>query len=70
MSYVTIDERRRITDATEDRTAGGIWVADDMRGWNLYDEGVPRYKLSEDNWVQKRSDAEMKKDKKAAENRA
>lgn len=65
MSYVRIDDRRRIVD--ENETGGSeewINVIIDMEGWELFDEGVPKYKLSSDNWVQKRTDAEIKWDKK------
>lgn len=64
MSYVRIDDRRRIMETREESGDGWTWVADDMRDWNILDGGVPLYKLSEDNWVLKRTDAEIKKDKR------
>ena len=64
MSYVRIDGRRRIIEAQEQGEEGFIDAVIDMRGWELFDEGVPKYKLTEDNWVKKRSDAEIKWDKK------
>lgn len=64
MSYVKIDDRRRIMDTREESGDGWIDAVIDMRGWELFDEGVPKYKLTEDNWVKKRSDAEIKWDKK------
>lgn len=64
MSYVMTDERRRIIDSAEEAGEGRTWVTDDMRGWTLFDDGIPKYKLSEDNWVLKRTDAEMKRDRK------
>lgn len=64
MSYVRIDDRRRIMETREESGDGWIDAVIDMRGWELFDDGVPKYKLSEDNWVQKRTDAEMKRDKK------
>lgn len=64
MSYVKIDDRRRIMDAREESGDGWIDAVIDMRGWELFDDGVPKYKLTDDNWVKKRSDAEIKWDKK------
>ena len=64
MSYVRIDDRRRIMDTREENGDGWIDAVIDMRGWELFDEGVPKYKLTDDNWVKKRSDAEIKWDKK------
>lgn len=64
MSYVRIDDRRRIMEAREESGDGWIDAVIGMQGWELFDEGVPKYKLSEDNWVQKRTDAEIKRDKK------
>jgi len=64
MSYVKIDDRRRIVDENETGGEDFVNVIIDMMKWELFDEGVPKYKLSEDNWVQKRTDAEIKKDKK------
>ena len=64
MSYVRIDDKRRIMEAREESGDGWIDAVIDMRGWVLFDDGVPKYKLSEDNWVQKRTDAEIKWDKK------
>ena len=66
MSYVRIDDRRRIMETREESGDGWTWVADDMRDWSILDGGVPLYKLSEDNWVLKRTDAEIKKDKRFA----
>ena len=64
MSYVRIDDRRRIMETREESGDGWTDAVIDMRGWELFDDGVPKYKLTEDNWVKKRSDAEIKWDKK------
>lgn len=64
MSWVRIDERNRIWEASVDEKAGWTRVNTDMRGWTLLDEGVPVYKLTEDGRVVRRTDQEIKRDKK------
>ena len=64
MSWVRTDERKRIVDANEEGGAGWIHVYADMRGWKLFDEDVPVYKLTDGGTVARRTDQEIKKDKK------
>lgn len=64
MSWVRIDERRRIWEASREYKDGWTRVNEDMEGWALLDEGVPVYKMTEDGRVARRTDQEIKRDKR------
>lgn len=64
MCWVRTDERDRIWEASRDETDGWTQVDTDITGWTLLDEGVPVYKLTEDGRIAKRSDQEIKRDKR------
>lgn len=64
MCWVRTDERNRIWEASHDETEGWIRVDTDITGWTLLDECVPVYKLTEDGRIAKRSDQEIKRDKR------
>ena len=66
MCWVRTDERGRIWEASGKREYGWIAVDVDVTAWKLLDEGVPLYALTEDGKVRKRTDSEVKRDKKEA----
>ena len=64
MNWVRADERTRIWEAGAEEKEGWTKVDADLTGWTLLDYGVPLYALTEDGRVRKRTDAEVKRDKK------
>lgn len=64
MCCVMVDEKRRIWEASKQERDGWTMVDEDMTGWTLLDEGVPMYKLTENGKVARRTDQEIKCDKK------
>lgn len=64
MSWVRVDERRRIWEASREYKDGWTRVNEDMEDWALLDEGVPVYKMTEDGRVARRTDQEIKRDKR------
>lgn len=66
MCWVRTDERGRIWEASGKREYGWTAVDVDVTTWRLLDEGVPLYALTEDGKVRKRTDSEVKRDKKKA----
>ncbi len=64
MSWVRADERMRIWEASKEERDGWIKVDADMTGWVLLDEGVPVYKVTGDGRVMRRTDQEIKRDKR------
>ena len=63
MCWVRTDERGRIWEASGKREYGWTAVDVDVTAWKLLDEGVPLYEVK-DGRVVKRSDADVKRDKK------
>ena len=64
MSWVRTDERKRIWEASWDERDGWTRVDADMRGWTLLDGGVPVYAVTDEGRVRKRTDQEIKRDKR------
>ena len=64
MSWVRVDERGRITEMSEEEMGGMVWTDTDMEGWTILDNGVPVYKMTEGGKVARRTDQEIRKDKK------
>ena len=66
MCWVRTDERGRIWEASGKMEYGWTAVDVDVTAWKLLDGGVPLYALTEDGKVRKRTDSEVKRDKKTA----
>lgn len=64
MCWVRTDERNRIWEADSEEKDGWVRVDEDITGWALLDEGVPVYKVTVDGRVARRTDQEIKKDKR------
>ena len=67
MCWVKVDEKRRILEASKEERDGWAVVDEDMTGWTLLDEVVPMYKLTENGKVARRTDQEIKRDKRRKE---
>lgn len=65
MSWIKTDDRNCITEASAECREGMTWNECDMTGWKITDDGVPLYYVTESGRVAKRSDADVKKDKRA-----
>lgn len=68
MCWARVDEKRRIWEASKEERDGWTVADDDMTGWTLLDESVPMYKLTENGKVARRTDQEIKRDKKGTKN--
>lgn len=66
MSWIKTDERGRITETSGICREGMTWTDTDMSGWTILDNGVPIYRLTETGRVARRTDQEIKRDKKNA----
>lgn len=65
MCWIKMDDRRCVTDASGECREGMTWVETDMSGWKILDDNVPMYRVTEDGRIVKRTDADIKRDKKA-----
>lgn len=65
MCWIKTNDKMCVTEASRECREGMTWVETDMSGWKILDDGIPLYRATDTGRIVKRTDAEIKKDKKA-----